>query len=200
MGPSYCLRSEDANFLDTLEAEYAWDEESAFTRILLHDPQNKSAFHKIDLFHTVSLGVGKSHAASSLCILQILAPGTSVDQRLKEISSHYIEFCKEFGSQCKYKFLSNTPPCLIVCSFISMIDQTKKLLYSGSTQFSKEHKKVNYVQKIDRALLGWQGSKEPTGGWSKGALTTTICQFCDHFCKIHNLAEHEDERFRLIAT
>ena len=200
MGPSYCLRSEDANFLDTLEAEYAWDEESAFTRILLHDPQNKSAFHKIDLFSYCKPWGWEITCSIKPVHPQILAPGTSVDQRLKEISSHYIEFCKEFGSQCKYKFLSNTPPCLIVCSFISMIDQTKKTtvqwvdpVFQGAQESQlcpKDWSGVARVARVERA----------TGGWSKGALTTTICQFCDHFCKIHNLAEHEDERFRLIAT
>ena len=69
---------------------------------------------------------------------------------------------------------------------------------SGSV--AEEHRKTNYVQKIDRALLGWTGAQEPTGAWSKGALTTTICQFLEHFCDVRNVEASSDERKRLVAS
>ena len=64
----------------------------------------------------------------------------------------------------------------------------------------KEHHKTNYVRNIDRSLLGWVGNGEPYGAWSKGALTTTLCQFIEHLCTLLNLESCGDERLSLIAT
>ena len=64
----------------------------------------------------------------------------------------------------------------------------------------QEHRKPNYVQRITRDLLGWQSSaKDAAGGWSKGALTTSLCQFVEYFCKVRDLDRQGDERERLIA-
>ena len=75
--------------------ELPWYEEACFTRILLHQPEKKPYFHKPDVFHTVSLGIGKTFAASSLAILQRLLDGTSIESRISEMSSAYLEFCRE---------------------------------------------------------------------------------------------------------
>ena len=90
-----CHRSNTPAFLATLGVDMPWNEEAAFTRVLMHDRGQKPFFHKIDLFHTVSLGVGKSFAASSLSILQNLCNGSSVVSRMDELSSMYMEFCRE---------------------------------------------------------------------------------------------------------
>ena len=58
---------------------------------------------------------------------------------------------------------------------------------------SEEHQKTNYVRQIDRSLLGWVGNVEPYGGWSKGALTTTLLQFLEEFCRQRNLESSGDE-------
>ena len=67
----------------------------------MHEPSKKASFHKVDVFHTVSLGIGKAFAASSLAILQGLFNERSIDSRFKILTSQYIEFCKdalhEFG-------------------------------------------------------------------------------------------------------
>ena len=55
------------------------------------------------------------------------------------------------------------------------------------------------MQKIDRVLLGWVGASESNGAWSKGALTTTLSQFIEHFSKIYQLESSGDERIRLIV-
>lgn len=91
----FILRSNNAAFLATLNSEDPWVEEAAFTKLLMHDRHEKPAFHKIDLFHTVSLGVGKTFAAGSLSILQNLCNGNSVVLRLKEMTSLYLEYCRE---------------------------------------------------------------------------------------------------------
>lgn len=69
----------------------------------------------------------------------------------------------------------------------------------GTGVAPKEHRITNYVNKIDRALLGWVGSDEPTGGWSKGALTTALCQFLQYFCEIRSLETSQDETIQLIV-
>ena len=65
---------------------------------------------------TISLGVGKSFAASAVTILQEILEGTSIEQRVKEISSMYIEYCKEFWQQW---FLDNAVVPLFPSKFVS---------------------------------------------------------------------------------
>ena len=86
------VRSENPSFYATMHTEAPWDHEAVFTRVLMHERNKKAAFHKIDIFHTVSLGIGKSFAASSLAILQTLCPGRSVEKRLQSLCSSYLEF------------------------------------------------------------------------------------------------------------
>lgn len=108
IGAFHCLtmvhwRSESPPFLATLGLEDPWEQEAVFTRVLMHDTANKASFHKVDLFHTVSLGVGKTFAASSIAIIQPICDGTSVPSRLQTMTSMYLEFCKEpcfLNKQC----------------------------------------------------------------------------------------------------
>lgn len=102
------LRSDDPPYAQTFEVEPAWEEEAVFTRLLMHEPARKGFFHKIDLFHTITLGVGKSYAASSLTLLQELCRGSSIEERMREISAQFIEYCKDSCStrQC---MLSSIP-------------------------------------------------------------------------------------------
>ena len=88
------LRSDDPPFLQTCATEIPWEDEAIFTQVLMCE-DDKPSFHKIDLFHTVTLGVGKSYAASCFTILQELMQGTSVEERLKELTSLYLEFCRD---------------------------------------------------------------------------------------------------------
>ena len=71
---------------------------------------------------------------------------------------------------------------------------------NGMRGVPEENRKTNYVRHIDRSLLGWVGNVEPYVGWSKGALTTTLLQFLEEFCRQRNLESSGDERVRLIAT
>ena len=61
-----------------------------FTRVLMHEPDKKESFHKVDLFHTVNMGVGKTFAASSLVILLKHCPGNSVEERLAQLLVHRV--------------------------------------------------------------------------------------------------------------
>ena len=72
--------------------------------------------------------------------------------------------------------------------------------YEANAFPSKENGKTNYINKIDRSTLSWRGAEEPSGGWSKGALTTTLCQFIEFFSKLHDLEQSLDERLRLIVA
>ena len=61
-----------------------------------------------------------------------------------------------------------------------------------STSFAQENRKTNYIQKIEKSTL--------SGGWSKGALTTTLCQFVENFVRVRKLESSPDERLRLIVS
>ena len=72
--------------------------------------------------------------------------------------------------------------------------------YEAHASFFEENGKTNYVSKIDRSTLSWRGAEEPSGAWSKGALTTVLCQFIEFFSKLHDLEQSMDERLRLIVA
>ena len=65
------------------------------TQVLMHEQGDKPSFHKIDVFHTVSLGVGKLFASSSLALLQALFRGGSLSARFAEMSVMFLEYCKD---------------------------------------------------------------------------------------------------------
>ena len=90
-------RSRTAAYVKTFYKEAPWREEPLFTRVLMHEPDKKEAFHKPDLFHCVNMGVGKTFAASSCVILLQLCPGNNADERVRQLSSWYIQYCKENG-------------------------------------------------------------------------------------------------------
>lgn len=89
------VRSDAPSFLGTIGQELPWEEEAIFTKVLMHDQGSKAEFHKIDLFHTVTLGVGKTYAANCLAIMQEMFNGTSIDERLREMTSRFLEFCRD---------------------------------------------------------------------------------------------------------
>ena len=95
--------------------EAPWEEEPLFTQMLMHDPAKKEDFHKIDLFHTISLGIGKPFAASAVSILQELMAGGSIEQRLKEFTSMYLEYCRDFGLQF-WVIVQRCSKFFLVCS------------------------------------------------------------------------------------
>ena len=57
---------------------------------------------------------------------------------------------------------------------------------------------TNYVNKIDKTLLGWKSNAD--GAWNKGALTTALCKFIEHFCRIKRFETGLDEELRLVET
>ena len=99
LDPCLPFRRDDAPFLATMHVEDPWDSEPVFTEHLFHDPTQKSAFYKIDLFHTVTLGIGKSYAASCGAVLQELCHGSTIEERIKDFSCLYIEYCKDTWRQ-----------------------------------------------------------------------------------------------------
>ena len=66
---------------------------------------------------------------------------------------------------------------------------------------TKEQNKTNYIQRITRDTLAFASeAKDSLGGWNKGGLTTTLCQFVEWFCDFKQLQSSADERERLIAS
>ena len=61
----------------------------------------------------------------------------------------------------------------------------------------EEHQITNYVRKIDKALLAWSSSCD--GSWNKAALTTALCKFIEHFCRVRSLEGSTDDMLKLIV-
>lgn len=74
-----------------------WNREAAFTRLLLKDASiNGSArFHKVDLWHSVHLGVGKSWIASSLLVLASRITEGTIDDKFRVFNEKYMAFCRK---------------------------------------------------------------------------------------------------------
>lgn len=75
-----------------------WDRESPMTRELLVDgaPNGKARFHKLDTWHALHLGVGKSWVAGAMFLLQEkISAASTIDARMDELSKAYRSFCRE---------------------------------------------------------------------------------------------------------
>ena len=99
------MRSSDPAFLATENQELPWNREAVFTKLLMCEVA-KPEFYKIDLFHTVTLGIGKSFAASCLAILQELNNGSSIELRMQELTASYLEFCRDSRLHFGFVFFS----------------------------------------------------------------------------------------------
>ena len=92
---------------------------------------------------------------------------------------------------CLYTYMYMVP-CVCVLCF--------RLLYIIHVSTMQENRKTNYIQKITRELLGWTAStQEASGAWNKAALTTSLCQYVEHFCRVRQLQHSCDERERLVV-
>ena len=56
----------------------------------------KSRFYKVDIWHTVQLGVGKDFAASAMCLLVRDICASNIDDRFQILSEKYLAWCKQF--------------------------------------------------------------------------------------------------------
>ena len=74
-----------------------WQWESPLTEMLMVDgsPNGKSRFFKIDTWHNLHLGIGKSWIASCILLLQAILPGGRLEERMATLSDKYSAFCRE---------------------------------------------------------------------------------------------------------
>lgn len=63
---------------------------------LLHDESagGLSRFHRIDVWHTVHMGVGKPFLAGAVCLLQHVTGETSVDKRVAVLNDDFQQWCQ----------------------------------------------------------------------------------------------------------
>lgn len=82
-----------------------WESESPFTQQLLHlnGPQGAARFHKIDIWHTIHMGVAKDFISSAMCFIQGLMEGSNIDLRFQFMTQLYKDWCKK---NCKTRYLS----------------------------------------------------------------------------------------------
>ena len=75
-----------------------WEEESAWTIFPYQDLScnGKNRFYKVDIWHTVQMGVGKDFASAALCLLARAVPASNIDSRFQVLSDEYIAFCRQF--------------------------------------------------------------------------------------------------------
>lgn len=85
------------------EIELPWTVESPWTIFPYQDTavNGKSRFYKVDIWHTVQLGVGKDFAASAMCLLVRDICASNIDDRFQILSEKYLAWCKK-NQKTKY--------------------------------------------------------------------------------------------------
>ena len=85
-----------------------WDEAPPWAQ-LLHDedPGGLSRFHRVDVWHTFHMGVGKSYLASCVSMVQHLTGESSVDKRVEAMSVDFLDWC---ANNKKTKYLKKLEP------------------------------------------------------------------------------------------
>ena len=88
------LRGDWPPYMDTVDEEEPWHagDESWFTQLLPMPPQ-RAQFYKVDCWHVVNLGVGRSFAANALVEFLRYCEGGGIDERLQSMSRMYSHFC-----------------------------------------------------------------------------------------------------------
>ena len=171
-----------------------WVEEAAFTRLLLHDVNFKSSFHKTDIWHNLQLGRGKAFCSSALVTMLPLFEGNNVEDKFRAITDAYKSFCKDpwphFHQQPNlYKFIpyGYTGPDSLDCVPCYPLQ-------------AKEMKVCPYLQKISKDTLGYKSSKDPPEAhWSRGEVTTTLLRFIETVLERKQALNRGKEVFELIV-
>lgn len=67
------------------------------TQLLLVDSSfnGKARFFKVDTWHNLHLGVGKSWISSCILMLSNILPGGRLDARIAVMSQQYLNFCRD---------------------------------------------------------------------------------------------------------
>ena len=123
-------------------------------------PQCSSPFPPPWHWHTIHLGVGKAFISSSMAILQQVIPGSNIDDRFKQITVDYKEFCRD-------------------------------------------RHLVRFLTKLDKRTFNVGGPlEEPTGGWNKASVTSTLAEFLEYMTIRYadGLKALNDERVPYIVT
>lgn len=79
------------------ELPVPWHRESPLTQLLLVDGScnGKNRFFKIDTWHNLHLGIGKSWVSSCILLLSDILPGGRLDARIAAMSQLYLTFCRD---------------------------------------------------------------------------------------------------------
>ena len=75
--------------------ELPWNNEAAFTRLLLHDQTDKASFHRPDIWHNTQFGIGKAFAANALVCLLEWFHGNGVETKLDALTTDFLQYCKD---------------------------------------------------------------------------------------------------------
>ena len=81
-------------FMDTFEEELPWTTPSTFTIKLLQHEGSLANFYRVDPWHNMNLGVGKSWCASALHIIVETFVEGAITNRLEQLTAAYLEFCR----------------------------------------------------------------------------------------------------------
>ena len=83
----------------------------------------------------------------------------------------------------------------------SNIDSRFEYMTMLYKEFCASNKKIRYISKLSKDTFGGCGKRdEPSGGWNKAALSTTLMQFLAHLCTLYHDQCQMDEELRFVAS
>ena len=80
------------------------------------------------------------------------------------------------------------------------LDARLQVLTNDYLSWCRDNRKVKYIRRIDKQLIGPGGKEEPVGNWNKASLTVNLLEFLEYLSADKYKDEFEaDERLRIIA-
>ena len=75
-----------------------------------------------------------------------------------------------------------------------------QVLTNDYLSWRRDTRKVKYIRRIDKQLIGPGGKEGPVGNWNKASLTVNLLEFLEYLSADKDKDEFEaDERLRIIA-
>lgn len=87
------------DWVRTIGIKDPWDRTPSILATLPHDLKNPAEHFKVDVWHCVHLGLGKSFVSSVVQLTLPFVPATNNDERFQWLTGHYKSFCKRTKRQ-----------------------------------------------------------------------------------------------------
>ncbi|CAJ1434264.1 unnamed protein product [Effrenium voratum] len=176
-----------------------WQDEPCFVQKLFVDrcANGKSQFFKLDIWHTIAMGIGKTWCAASVSIIQRHCLGKgSVEQRFARLTADFREYCTR---ERKSPYVNKLTPEMFN---ISGDQEPQGMWNKGSLtttlllwmeDFLGRHadkihldERLQYIASGTRGINNFTRALHEEGCWIKSQQATSIAHAGEHFVKCYS--------------